>query len=158
MRTIRLKGAGVLRRAIAGLLDALPVTLLSALPWVAGLASLELYMAPDSRFAIDHLVELWILRPGVFISPVVWWTGLWILWQALWVYLGSGQTPGCRAMNVRVLDVHADPVRWPHVALRALGHALSVATLGLGWAWVLVSPGRRSWPDLLSRTYLIDES
>lgn len=157
MRTVRLKGAGVGRRTVAALIDGGLVSGVAALPWLVGWASLDLYIAPSSRYQLDHVLELWILRPGVFISPLLWWTALWIGWHAVWLYVGHGQTPGCRAMRLRFLDRHADPLRWGHLVGRAVGHALSVATLGLGWVWVLVSSERRSVPDVISGTYLVDE-
>ena len=157
MRTVRLKGATTFRRAAAAVVDLLAVNGLAALPWLLGVASLDVYVAPSSRFQIDHLLELWILRPMSMLGPVLWWAALWIAWHVLWVYLASGQTPGCKLLRLRFLDRCADPLRWTHIAARAAGHALSIATLGLGWAWVLVSGERRSWPDLLSRSHLIDE-
>jgi uncharacterized RDD family membrane protein YckC len=143
---------------LAAGIDAAAVSGLAATPWALGLVTLDLYRAPPTRFLLDHLLELWILRPGSFLGPVLWWGGLWIAWHVLWTYLWAGQTPGCRALRLRFLDRHADPLRWHHIALRALGHVLSIATLGLGWLWVLVSANRCSWPDVLSRTHLIDES
>jgi uncharacterized RDD family membrane protein YckC len=157
MRTIRLATVSARRRTAAALVDAAVVTAVVSLLWVAGVFPTDIYAAPPDRFGIDHLLELWIARPGAFLDPVAGWTLAWIAWHVGWVYLGDGQTPGCRLMRVRFLDKHADPIRSPQAGLRAVGHVLSVATLGLGWAWIWVSPARRSWPDIISGTYLIPD-
>ena len=40
-------------------------------------------------------------------------------------------------------------------AVRALGHILAGVSLGLGWLWLYITPDRRSWPDLISRTVIV---
>jgi uncharacterized RDD family membrane protein YckC len=63
-----------------------------------------------------------------------------------------GQTVGMVAWKLRVQSLDGTPVSLRQALLRFIGALLSIATFGLGWLWMLIDPGRRTWPDLVSRT------
>ena len=85
--------------------------------------------------------------------------GTWWLYF-VWCWAHGGQTVGMRAWRL-VLVADGPPARGPpdaiglgRASLRFMSAGLSAAALGLGFAWSLFDPGRRSWHDRLSRTSL----
>ena len=66
----------------------------------------------------------------------------------------GGQTLGMRTWHVRLLNDAGEPISWQRAALRYVASVLSLAVLGLGFAWILVDRERRSWHDRLSGTHL----
>jgi uncharacterized RDD family membrane protein YckC len=155
MRELRLTGASLRRRALAAGVDGLPCVALALLPWVVGIFAWGEFVPPPDRFWPDHLLELLAARPRTFTAPLIWAALVWCLWQFLWVAFAQGRTPGCALLGVRYVDAYGDPPRWDHALLRAVGGVLSAGSLGLGWAWGFVAPSRRTWPDLLSGTWLV---
>ena len=156
MRHVRLRGATVFRRMAGSLVDGTTVAFVSAVPYAAGLLSWEIWLPPPDRYWPDHLLELLASNPMLFGHPILLWTSVWCLWHFVWLYFRDGRTPGCMLCGIRFVDNHGDPLRWTHGALRVLGHLLTVGTFGLGWAWMFVSPSRKTWPDIFSRTWLIE--
>jgi len=154
-RRLHLEGARTWRRLIATSVDVLACALLAASPYLIGVISVDLLLPPPDRFWPDHLLELVASNPGALLLPPAWFVAVVCLWQFCWLYFGQGRTPGLRASGLHVVDRYGDPLGWAGCAVRVVGHLLSAATLGLGWLWILVSADRRSWPDLLSRSYVV---
>ena len=68
-------------------------------------------------------------------------------------WLTTGQTPGDRMMQIRVLEVRTSrPMSAGRALVRALLLPLSVITLGAGMLLILVDARRRALHDVLART------
>lgn len=66
-----------------------------------------------------------------------------------------GQTLGMASWRLRVEREDGRLLGWGDT-VRRLGWAIvSLAPLGLGFAWILVDPERRAWHDRLSRTRVV---
>ena len=63
-----------------------------------------------------------------------------------------GQTIGMLAWKLRVQRLDGAAMSPRQALLRFLGSLLSFASLGLGYLWMLIDPGRRTWPDMVSGT------
>jgi uncharacterized RDD family membrane protein YckC len=70
-----------------------------------------------------------------------------------WVW--RGQTIGMLAWDLRVETQSGEPMRLNHALLRFVGAMLAFACLGLGYLWMFVDPDRRTWPDMLSKTFIV---
>lgn len=157
MREVRLQGASLLRRGLAAALDAAPALGAAALPYALGLWDGDAFIPPDqaAAFLPDHLLALLAHRPLAFAQPFIVAVAVGLLWHFAWLYFARGLTPGLRLLGLGVVDRYGDAPGAATCALRALGHALSAAALGLGWLWVFASPTRRSWADALSRSHVV---
>ncbi len=153
--TLQLKGATSVRRSLAALLDLVCCAPLTALPYATGLFSLSAWKTPTDRLWPDFLLESWQSNAFGIAHPFLFTLVVWCVWQLLWMLLYNGRTPGCLVARVRLVDHLGDPVRIAQLSLRVLGHVACALTLGLGWFWTYIVPSRRTWPDVLSRTYLI---
>lgn len=67
----------------------------------------------------------------------------------------AGQTPGKRALGIRVIRSDGDPLTASDAALRFLGYYLNTACLGVGWLWAWGDPNGQGWHDKLARTYVV---
>lgn len=63
-----------------------------------------------------------------------------------------GQTAGMVAWRLRVQSLDGSGLTPRQALLRFIGATLSFAALGIGYLWMLIDPGRRTWPDMLSGT------
>lgn len=96
------------------------------------------------------------VAPG---SPAAW-IELLLLWSISGLYAGvswrrGGQTMGMRAWRLRVVDAKGSPPTTRAVALRYAVATLSLLMLGLGFAWALLEPQRRTWHDLAAGTVVV---
>ena len=73
-----------------------------------------------------------------------------VFFAFFWIRLG--QTIGMLAWKLRVLSIDGRALSLHQALLRFIGALLSFATFGLGYVWMLIDPGRRTWPDMVSRT------
>lgn len=150
---IRIVAAPFWRRSIAGFIDvALVAGVAVALGWSGALAIPTL--TPRSYDWIDHILML-----------------LWREWPALWPY-AAGFVGGAIAYGIALHSVAErtlgelvcglrlirrdgrapGPVR---SVLHAIGTAVGLALLLLGFAWAAVDPRRQTLAEYLSGTYLI---
>lgn len=67
-------------------------------------------------------------------------------------WIRRGQTVGMVAWKLRVQRLDGNRLSLRQALLRFIGALLAFATCGLGYLWMLIDPGRRTWPDLLSDT------
>jgi len=72
-----------------------------------------------------------------------------------WCWTHGGQTLGMRAWRIRLVAAGGGPVSWRQAAIRFAAAAVSAACLGLGYLWMWVDSGRRTWPDLASETRVV---
>jgi uncharacterized RDD family membrane protein YckC len=70
----------------------------------------------------------------------------------------GGQTLGMRAWHIRVELRDGRPVPLPVAAKRFALAVVSLAALGLGFAWMLIDGERRTWHDRVAGTRVVRES
>jgi uncharacterized RDD family membrane protein YckC len=69
----------------------------------------------------------------------------------------GGQTPGMRAMAIRVVrEQGGGPIDLGDGVLRLIGYWISFLALLIGFLWILVDKRRRGWADLLAGTIVVD--
>lgn len=132
---LRLPAAGPVPRAFAWLLD---LAIRFGLVLVA-----SMFLAFLGRFGMGvYLVFLFLV---IWAYPVV--------FEALW----DGQTPGKRALGLRVLSADGAPVGWMAAFVRNLMRTVDMLPFGyaLGLASSLVDPWGRRLGDVVARTMVV---
>ena len=88
----------------------------------------------------------------------------WVLFLAMigsaflffgWFWTNSGQTLGMQAWKIKIQNQDGSAVNWRQVGLRFISAPPSMAAGGLGYWWALWQPEKRSWPDLLSHSWVV---
>ena len=67
----------------------------------------------------------------------------------------TGQTPGKRAMGVRIINEFGETPSVPRALVRVFGQVVSMALFSLGWLWIGFSREKRGLHDLLAGTYVV---
>jgi uncharacterized RDD family membrane protein YckC len=75
----------------------------------------------------------------------------------VWFWVHGGQTLGMRAWRLRLVSHAGGSVAPRRAILRFFGALLSLACLGLGFAWMLFDREGLAWHDRLSKTRLMVE-
>jgi uncharacterized RDD family membrane protein YckC len=130
--------AGFVTRVIAFAIDAAVINLVAVL--VAVVVALVFSVLPESHER-DKLV---VAIGGI--AFVLWSIGYFV---AFWTT--TGQTPGNRAMQIRVERAEGSRLRPRHALLRLVGIVLSLP-LFVGFIPILVTERRRGLPDWLAGT------
>lgn len=150
--------AGFWQRFFAVLIDAL-VNLLIMVPFIVPGVFL-LARALDDCFTIDD--ELHCPAGSVKGGPLAGAIALFVvgLIIAVWLHcrwVGRSQTPGQRALNIRVLDARTGQ---PIGTARAFGRYLAKSFIsglvwGLGYLWMLWDSNRQTWHDKIVGTVVV---
>ena len=69
-----------------------------------------------------------------------------------WIF--RGQTLGMLAWRLSIVSVGGYRITFTQAMIRYFVAILSLACLGLGYLWMFVDPGRRTWPDIASDTLI----
>lgn len=67
----------------------------------------------------------------------------------------SGQTLGQALMGIRVVRLNGKPMDLITALRRLIGYLVCIATLGLGFLWVLIDDKRQGWHDKLAGTCVL---
>lgn len=85
--------------------------------------------------------------------------GLWLLINVAYHWFfwtrQDGQTPGKRAMKLRVVKEDGSELRDVDALIRAVGYNVSGFFGGLGYLWAIFDSKQRTWHDLLAKTIVI---
>jgi len=81
--------------------------------------------------------------------------GWWTMYFAILMPWMHGQTPGKRALGIRVVRLDGNPVTWWHAFERAGGYAAGLATGTLGFAQIYWDPNRQGIHDKVAGTVVI---
>ncbi|HEX5451521.1 MAG TPA: RDD family protein, partial [Candidatus Limnocylindrales bacterium] len=159
--------AGVGRRFLALLVDAIPVFVLFLVLIAGPVARLgqELAQVPvlpsgeldpsilrpvAVRFAVEALPDF--IRLGVLCE-----LGLLLWFAASW--FAFGRTPGMALLGLRIVrEEDGGRAGVGRVAVRYAGFLLGGALLLVGFAWALVDPRRQAWHDKLAGTIVVTGS
>lgn len=149
--------AGVLRRAPAMLIDTLPAFVGLALCFGFGVFDAQIFQPTSEWFWTEWLFKYWLDDRAALVLPVMTLAGLSIAWTAIWEAL-AGRSPGAMLVRLAVVDRRGARISAGRAGLRAIGAAINVATLGLGYLWIFVSRYRRGWHDLLAGSFVVADS
>lgn len=72
-----------------------------------------------------------------------------------WFWVNGGQTLGMKVWNLYVVDDFGKYMSWRAAVIRFCCGLLSIAALGLGFAWILLNRERRGWHDYASGTHMV---
>jgi uncharacterized RDD family membrane protein YckC len=134
---------GLVTRAIAIVVDAALISLVTFI--VAGGVALILAL-------IHHPRRLEILVAAIGAAASVLWTvGYFVTFWA-----STGQTPGMRLMQIRVLTARGDRVTPSRGVVRCVGLVLAALPLFAGFVPVLFDSRRRGLQDHLARTVVVE--
>ena len=137
----RVPYAGVATRAIALALDVAIVHLIV----LAGAVLLALLGSLVGELRPEWLVEA-IVAAAWTLTVTVYFVLFWSV---------TGQTPGMRAMQLRVVSEDASPPSFARALVRLIGLLLAIVTLFAGFLPVLFDARRRGLPDYLARTVVL---
>jgi uncharacterized RDD family membrane protein YckC len=77
---------------------------------------------------------------------------VWVVGYFIAFWTTTGQTPGNRAMRIRVTRVDGRPLRFGHAAVRLVGIVLAALPLFAGYVPILLTDRRRGLQDYLAGT------
>jgi uncharacterized RDD family membrane protein YckC len=148
--------AGLGSRFLAALLDGLlQGVLIVALIFGLGMGSALLSAALERRLSVDPtiLVVTAISLALLAIFLVIW--GYFIFFELVW----NGQTPGKRAVGIRVLTVRGEPVTFVHVLVRNLLRVVDFlpSSYIVGAVSILVTRRSQRLGDLAAGTIVVHE-
>lgn len=135
--------AGVVSRAAALVID---VTVIAG----AFYGALALGLLTVQVLTFDRLDPTAISATVASIMLAVW--TAFYFWAAWWLF---GKTVGKAVLGLRVVQLDGATVSWARSLVRVAGYALSVMSLGVGFAWVAVDRRRRAWHDMLAGTRVV---
>jgi uncharacterized RDD family membrane protein YckC len=152
----RVHVAGFWRRAAAGVVDGLILTLVFGLLGLLGAVILRRPLPRWSQLGPDYVVDL------AFNGSVVAETGLLLLGILGFLYFfifhtTRGQTPGKRLLVVRVIDAYGVTPSAGRTLLRTIGYVPSLLFLALGFFWIGFDREKRGLHDWLADTYVVRE-
>ena len=150
---IPVKAAGLARRAIGGLVDAVIMSILGAAVML-GLAAVGVRSSMLRLESLDDLFRIGAAPLTDLVTECLPAFGAAFAYLALLVAL-RGQTVGMRLVRVAVVDgrrVTPSPVR---ASARALLQLAGLLIGGLTLAWVIIDRERRTLHDRLSATFAI---
>lgn len=137
---------GLVTRTIAFAIDAAIINVVAALTGVVIGLGLSILHIPSQADAI--------------IAAIL--GALWVIWSLAYFcffWSTTGETPGDRALGIRVIDSRTrQPVRPVQAAVRAAGVVLAAIPLLAGFIIMLWDDRRRCLQDRLARTVVIDTS
>lgn len=152
--TARYRTAGLWRRGLSMLLDAIPAAFIVALGFAVGWLDAELLRPPHGWFWTEWVFKYWLDDRAALVMPLVVFFSSAIAWTTIWE-AWSGRSPGARVARLLVVDRSAFKLSATRAVLRGVGAWLNLASLGLGYLWILVSSYRRGWHDYLAGTLVI---
>jgi uncharacterized RDD family membrane protein YckC len=131
--------AGVVSRAVAYVVDALIISIVSA-GTATGMSLIASILGSDAHELAKTLMTVYLaVLPAVFaLYCAVFW-GL------------TGRTPGMALAGVRVVTMSRGRVRW----IAALARGFLLAYFPLGALWMLVDRRHRAIHDLIARTLVV---
>ena len=85
--------------------------------------------------------------------------GLTLLLQAayftyFWSARGKGQTPGMRALNIRVVKTDGTQLDFVGAFVRFIGFCIAIAAFFLGVIWAAFDAQKQGWHDKIASTYV----
>lgn len=134
---------GLVTRALAFALDAALINAIALITGAVAVLALSVVSLPD---------ELDVVAAAIGGAAYVLWTvGYFVTFWAT-----TGQTPGNRAMRIRVRPTSGERLRPRRALLRFAGLTLAALPLFAGFLLILVDDRRRGLHDYIARTLVVD--
>jgi uncharacterized RDD family membrane protein YckC len=135
---------GLVTRAIAFAIDAAVINAVAIITSAVVLLTFSIVTIPDELRTVaaalgGALYVLWLV--GYFVT----------FWST------TGQTPGSRALRIRVRPAHGDVLRPRRSLVRFVGLTLAALPLFAGFLLILVDDRRRGLHDRLARTVVVED-
>lgn len=134
--------AGLVTRGIAFVIDAAVILVVELIVWVSGVVIVGVLHLP-------HAINAILVVLGGCLA-ILWSAGYFV---AFWST--TGQTPGSRVMQIRVVASDGDALRPRRAVIRCLGLLLAALPLFAGFVPILFDGRRRGFQDWLARTVVI---
>jgi uncharacterized RDD family membrane protein YckC len=135
---------GLVTRAVAFGLDAALINAVAIL--TAAVVTLTFSIVP-----LPHELRTVAIAAGGALY-VLWSVGYFVTFWAT-----TGQTPGSRALRIRVVAAEGERLRPRRALLRFVGLALAALPLFAGFLMILVDDRRRGLQDRLARTVVVED-
>lgn len=135
------------RRLAAAFYDLLPVTALLFI----GTAIIVL---PASALMHGERADL-MFRQGLPQLMLQLWLALLMIGYYAWSWYRGGQTIGMKAWGLHLQTLDGQRLSLLHAALRCVLSWLSALLLGAGFWWAINDAHRRTWHDLMTRSYMV---
>jgi len=155
-RVLHVRTAGLVRRLLAAIIDALLVNAVTLGATLAAALALGVSLPGSKELGPDFVLAGLLDRNPMALGALGLLAGLSALYQ---IYLGGilGQTAGKRLLHLRVISSRGSAPGPLLGCLRFVALLLSLLPVGLGWLWCLFDRERRALHDHLSGTYVIVE-
>jgi uncharacterized RDD family membrane protein YckC len=139
----RARYVGLATRAVAFVIDALVIDVVAAV--VAAVLALiaSVFHFPKELETIMKWIGL-----GVYV--------LWLFGYFVAFWSATGQTPGNRVMQIRVVTATGERVKTRRGVVRCVGLVLAALPLFAGYVLILFDRKRRGFQDRLARTVVIE--
>lgn len=134
---------GLATRAISFALDAAVVNLVATVVGVGAALILSLLHLPHSLKAV-----LVAIGGGAYI--------VWVVGYFVTFWSTTGQTPGARLMQIRVLTSDQGSLRPRRSLVRCVGVLAAALPLFAGFLPIVFDSKRRGFPDYLARTIVVE--
>ncbi|HEX5193838.1 MAG TPA: RDD family protein [Solirubrobacteraceae bacterium] len=134
---------GLATRAISFALDAALINLAATVVGVAAALILSLLHLPESLKTVLVAIAGAAYVIGIVAYFVVFWST-------------TGQTPGARAMQVRVLTADREPLKPRWALVRCAGILLAALPLFAGFVPIMFDSRRRGFQDYLAHTLVVE--
>jgi uncharacterized RDD family membrane protein YckC len=134
---------GLLTRVIAFVLDAALINLVAIIVAIGAALILSLLHLPK-----DLKTVLIAIAGAVYI--------LWSIGYFVVFWSTTGQTPGARAMQIRVVTTRGGPLNPRNGVVRCIGVVLAALPLFAGYVLILFDGKRRGFQDRLAGTLVVE--
>lgn len=153
-RPVRTVAVGISRRLLSSIIDALLPSLGLFLMVYFDALKLEYLHPRPGIFSVDRFFLLLYRSPHLLtylpLTWMLWWTAFNLAW------LGTIRTtPGKWLTRLKVRQRNGEIAGRGRMILRVLFAWTVPLTLGLSYIWIVISPERRGWHDVLSMTYVV---
>ena len=97
-------------------------------------------------FLLQFLSDMLSVLLGIALNTVYYW----YFWTQK-----DGQTPGKRAVRIKVIKTDGTPISDSDALLRVFGYYVGRMTFGLGYLWALFDANSQAWHDKMANTYVV---
>ncbi|NND64783.1 MAG: RDD family protein [Gammaproteobacteria bacterium] len=113
------------------------------------------------------LLAVWLMataiaigfRGGKTIPPGEIWYQIYLILVMLlfftFFWWRGGQTLGMKAWHLRVVRPDQTPILLQQSLLRSMAMLLTIASLGVGFLWIIYDKKRRTWHDIIANTIVV---
>jgi uncharacterized RDD family membrane protein YckC len=135
--------AGLATRVIAFVID---ILIIQAVTWIVGAVAAVI----ASMLRLSDGLETALVAAGAVVAT------LWAVSYFTFFWVTTGQTPGNRLLQIRVLDAGGSTLPLGRALVRVPAAVLSALILFVGYLTILVDSQRRALHDRLLRSVVID--